>query len=48
MSNLQRFVAGEDPTLISPVEDAIKTMALVETCYQSSAAGGMHIETTEY
>jgi len=40
MSNLQRFVAGEDATLVSPVEDAIKTMALVEACYQSSAAGG--------
>jgi predicted dehydrogenase len=40
MSNLQRFVAGEDTTLVSPVEDAIKTMALVEACYQSSEAGG--------
>jgi predicted dehydrogenase len=40
MSNLQRFVAGEDGALVSPVSDAIKTMALVEACYQSSAAGG--------
>jgi predicted dehydrogenase len=40
MSNLQRFVAGEDELLVSPVDDAIKTMALVEACYQSSAAGG--------
>lgn len=40
MSNLQRFVAGEDTALVSPVEDAIRTMALVEACYQSSAAGG--------
>jgi predicted dehydrogenase len=40
MSNLQRVVAGEDDALVSPVEDAIKTMALVEACYQSSAAGG--------
>jgi predicted dehydrogenase len=40
MSNLQRFVAGEDPALVSPVDDAIKTMALVEACYQSSARGG--------
>jgi predicted dehydrogenase len=40
MSNLQRFVAGEDDALVSPVEDAIKTMALVEACYQSSASGG--------
>jgi predicted dehydrogenase len=40
MSNLQRFVSGEDDELVSPVDDAIKTMALVEACYQSSAAGG--------
>src|SRR2546423_4273801 len=39
MSNLQRFVAGEDHALVSPVADAIKTMAVVETCYRSSAAG---------
>ena len=43
MSNLQRFVAGEDPTLVSPVADAIKTMALVEACYQSSERGGTPI-----
>ena len=43
MSNLQRFVAGEDAALVSPVEDAIRTMALVEACYQSSAAGGTPI-----
>jgi predicted dehydrogenase len=39
MSNLQRFVAGEDRALVSPVDDAIKTMAIVEACYQSSAGG---------
>jgi predicted dehydrogenase len=39
MSNLQRFIAGEDPALVSPVDDAIKTMALVEACYRSSASG---------
>ena len=39
MSNLQRFVAGEDAALVSPMNDAIKTMALVEACYQSSAGG---------
>jgi len=43
MSNLQRFIAGEDADLVSPVDDAIKTMALVEACYQSSAAGGAPI-----
>jgi predicted dehydrogenase len=40
MSNLQRFVAGEDTSLVSPVEDGLKTMAVVEACYQSSASGG--------
>jgi predicted dehydrogenase len=43
MSNLQRYVAGEDAALVSPVDDGIKTMALVEACYQSSAAGGTPI-----
>lgn len=38
MSNLQRFVAGEDARLVSPVEDAVKTMALVEACYLASTA----------
>jgi predicted dehydrogenase len=37
MSNLQRFVAREDHALVSPVDDAVKTMALVEACYVSSA-----------
>jgi predicted dehydrogenase len=43
MSNLQRFLAGEDAALVSPVDDAIKTMALVEACYQSSERGGTPI-----
>jgi len=43
MSNLQRFVAGEDRALVSPVEDAIKTMAAVEACYESSAHGATPI-----
>ena len=30
MANLQRFVAGEDETLVTSVEDAWHTMALVE------------------
>jgi predicted dehydrogenase len=40
MSNLQRFVAGEDTALVSPVADAIRTMAVVEACYLSSDRGG--------
>ncbi len=40
MSNLQRFIAGEDAALVSGIDDAFKTMAVVEACYASSAAGG--------
>jgi predicted dehydrogenase len=40
MSNLQRYVAGEDEVLVGSIEDAIKTMALVEACYESSRRGG--------
>lgn len=43
MSNLQRFTAGEDGDLVGSVDDAIKTMALVEACYASSASGGTPI-----
>jgi predicted dehydrogenase len=45
MSNLQRFVAGEDETLHTRVEDTIKTMALVEACYQSSEREATPIPT---
>jgi predicted dehydrogenase len=47
MSNLQRVVAGEDRALVSGVDDAIKTMALVEACYLSSTAGGTPIPASE-
>jgi predicted dehydrogenase len=40
MRSLQRFVAGEDATLPTSVEDAWRTMALVEACYASDRAGG--------
>jgi predicted dehydrogenase len=43
MSNLQRVVAGEDAALVSPVDDAIRTMALVEACYASSGGSGTPI-----
>jgi predicted dehydrogenase len=46
MSNLQRYVAGEDSVLVTGVDDAIKTMALVEACYTSSAEGGTPIPKT--
>ena len=37
MSNLQRFAAGEDQALVSSVEDAWHTMALVEAAFESAA-----------
>jgi predicted dehydrogenase len=42
MSNLQRFVEGEDASLVSPVDDAIRTMAVVGRL-ASSASGGTPI-----
>jgi predicted dehydrogenase len=47
MSNLQRFVAGEDAALTSPVTDALQTMKLVEACYVSDARGGINFETIQ-
>ncbi len=38
MSNLQRHVSGEDAELVSPLEDALRTMAVVEACYRSATA----------
>jgi predicted dehydrogenase len=46
MSNLQRFAAGEDPKLITSVEDAWHTMALVEACFASSAAPATTVQST--
>jgi predicted dehydrogenase len=40
MSNLQRFTSGDDAKLVSSVEDAWRTMALVEACFESSAGPG--------
>lgn len=39
MSNLQRYAAGEDETLVSHFEDAYRTMALIEACYRSNDQG---------
>lgn len=43
MANLQRYASGEDSVLYTSVEDAYKTMALVEACYRSDAEGGIPI-----
>ena len=37
MSNLQRFAAGEDLVLVTGVDDAWHTMALVEAAFESAA-----------
>ncbi len=47
MSNLQRFVSGEDPALVSSVEDAFRTMRLVEACYRADAEGGIEPASIE-
>lgn len=43
MSNLQRFAAGEDQRLATSVEDAVRTMALVEALYRSSSRPGTKV-----
>jgi hypothetical protein len=41
MSNLMRFKEGSSDILTTSVEDVIKTMAVVESAYLSSDAGGI-------
>jgi predicted dehydrogenase len=43
MSNLQRYVSGEDELLVSSVHDAEKTMQLVEACYLAGERGSLPI-----
>jgi hypothetical protein len=45
MSNLQRVITGEDTLLVSSVDDSIKTMAIVEACYESSERGAVATST---
>jgi predicted dehydrogenase len=40
MAHMQRYLGGEDETLTISAEDAIRTMAVVEACRRSDAAGG--------
>ena len=44
MAQMQRFATGEEDVLISSVEDAWYTMALVEAAYKSSAAPATSLE----
>lgn len=43
MANLQRFSADEDETLWTSMDDAIRTMAVVEACYESSHQGATKV-----
>jgi predicted dehydrogenase len=47
MSSLQRFVARESAELPTSVEDAFRTMALVEACYQSNEQGATPLPAFE-
>jgi hypothetical protein len=40
MASLMRFVEGSTPHLPTRVDDALRTMAVVEACYADSARGG--------
>ena len=44
MSNVQRFESGEDDHLVSGVEDAFQTMALVEACYEANRVAGTPLQ----
>ena len=44
MANMQRFKNGEDKSLISPLDDSIFTMAVVEACGKSSIDGGIKLD----
>ncbi|WDR05242.1 Gfo/Idh/MocA family oxidoreductase [Devosia rhodophyticola] len=44
MSNLQRFAAGEDSQLMTSVEDAWHTMALVEAAFESARSPATQIK----
>ncbi|HEX7852052.1 MAG TPA: Gfo/Idh/MocA family oxidoreductase [Sphingomonas sp.] len=43
MANLQRFAAGEESVLATRVDDAWRTMALVEACYRAGSQPGTSI-----
>ena len=43
MASLMRFVAGSTRDLPTRVEDALRTMAVVEACYEDSQRGGTEV-----
>jgi predicted dehydrogenase len=44
MASLMRYANGETSELPTAVDDAFRTMAVVEACYRSSASGATEIE----
>jgi predicted dehydrogenase len=40
MRSLMDFVAGRSPQLATAIDDAYRTMAVVEAAYESDASGG--------
>ena len=46
MANLQRYAAGEDRALLTSVEDAWHTMALVEACFAANAAPATPVQAS--
>jgi predicted dehydrogenase len=44
MSNLQRFHAGEDAELFTRVDDALRTMELVESCFVANRSPSVRLE----
>ena len=40
MASIMRFAEGSTTELPTRVEDALRTMAVVEACYEDSARGG--------
>jgi predicted dehydrogenase len=47
MCNIQRFAAGEDDVLCTNVDDAFKTMKLIEALYESNEHGAVRVERAE-
>jgi hypothetical protein len=43
MCNLERYASGEDDVLVTRVDDALMTMNVVESCYESSRAGATRL-----
>lgn len=43
MSNVQRYASGEDQELVSNLQDAWQTMALVEACYEANNLDGIQL-----